>query len=201
MTTPHPEAPQDRPTPSLLRFLIPVGILLVLIVGSLTWIRSSITKRSANSGASTVSADELHEGLSLPDFELPAFPQGSVKVSSLKHKVTLVNFWATWCEACMVEIPSMLKLRAEYQNQGFGIVFINVDENPASVLPKTLPKMGIDFQIYTDTEQKLADLFQVHAIPLSVILDQNRKILMIESGERNWNSAEIKEKIQGWLKN
>ena len=120
------------------------------------------------------------------------------KIASAEKPI-VVDFWATWCEACMVEMPSILKLRQEFKPKGFDLVAVNVDENPNAVLPKTLKKLGIDFPVFIDEENKLGDLFQIQAIPLTVIIDKDRKVLYIEGGEKDWYSKEVRELMQGWL--
>ncbi|MGZ3698075.1 MAG: TlpA disulfide reductase family protein, partial [Bdellovibrionota bacterium] len=124
---------------------------------------------------------------------------GVVKASELKPKVTLVNFWATWCEACMEEMPSILKLRGRFKDRGFEVVAVNVDENPEAVLPATLKQLGIDFPVYIDKEGQVAGLFDVHAIPLTVMINSSRKVLLVQDGERNWMDEDLLSKMEKWL--
>jgi hypothetical protein len=60
--------------------------------------------------------------------------------------------------------------------------------------------MNVTFPIFTDTENTLSQIFDVHAIPLSVMINQDRKILMIESGGREWNDEETNQLVEKWLK-
>ncbi len=176
------------------KILLPIVIMILIIVAGLTLLKNQQTNH--NQGHQPVEVGSV-----MPDLVLKKFPDsGSVKLSSLGHKITLLNFWATWCEACMVEIPSILKLRESYKDQGFDVVFMNVDQNPAAVLPKTLKTLGIDFPVYVDNEGETSDIFDVHAIPLTAVMDKNRKILMLESGELDWNGPEVRQKTAGWLK-
>ena len=99
----------------------------------------------------------------------------------------------------MIEMPSIVKLRETYRAKGFEVVAINLDEKPTAALPQTMKKLGIDFTVYLDHDQKLADLFRVEAIPLTVILDKDRKVLMIENGEKDWDGAEFRAQLEKWL--
>ena len=173
------------------KVILPVLAVLALVLAGLQMLKSSLPTR-------TVTA-EMQVGSKVPDFILQQFQGGKVGSADLKGKVILVNFWATWCEACMVEMPSLIKLRNSYKERGFEMVSINVDENPESVIPATLKQLGIDFPIYTDAGGKLAELFDVHAIPLTVIIDKDHKVLLIESGERDWNGSDIREQVDRWL--
>ena len=112
----------------------------------------------------------------------------------------VVDFWATWCEACMEEMPSMVALREKYAAQGFEILAINVDENPSQSVPPIVNSLKIKFPIFTDKTNALSEMFDVHAIPLSVMINKDRKILMIESGGREWNDDEVHQMLEKWLK-
>lgn len=189
---------------TLRKTLVPIGIILALVVGGLFAVKKfAVQPRdggSLNPGApSGAPAVKIAEGETLPDFSLTQFGGSVQPVSKLGAKVVLVNFWATWCEACMVEMPSIIALRKRFKARGFEVAAINVDQNPESVLPSTLKKLGIDFPVYTDQDTRLSELFDVHAIPLSVVLDRNRKIVMIESGERNWDDKEMQTRMERWL--
>jgi thiol-disulfide isomerase/thioredoxin len=143
---------------------------------------------------------ELREGAVLPDFTLHKFPSGDeVNASSIDAKVVLVNFWATWCEACVTEMPSIVKLREGFKNQGFEVVAVDMDENPTVVMPKALKAFKIDFPVFMDSDAKLSETFDVRAIPFTVVMDRNRKILMLEAGGRDWNSPEVLSMMRTWL--
>ena len=185
------------PAPNKKKIFIPILILLVVIVGSLMAIKASVQKeaRLANQPV------ELNEGAELPNFALTALNGQQSKVGDLPHKVMLINFWATWCEACMEEMPSLVTLRDQYAPKGFEVLGINVDENPSQVVPDTTKKMGIKFPVFTDKNNALAEMFDVHAIPLSVLIDKNRKILMVESGGRDWTADDIRQILDKHLAN
>jgi thiol-disulfide isomerase/thioredoxin len=192
MTTPSP-----TPRNSLIKVLLPVAAILLLVICVLSLIKLKMGSESAN----TPEPNTIAVGKVIPDFSLvPLIGEKPVLASSLPSKVTLVNFWATWCEACMVEMPSIIKLRKTYRNQGFDVAAVNVDDHPEAVVPPVMKKLGFDFGVYIDRNQKLSDLFDIHAIPLSFVMDKNLKILFIETGERDWGSDESRKLLEGWLK-
>lgn len=177
---------------TLWKVLLPVAVIIALSAGALHLIKSQVAKP-------TGSSVEIIPGATLPDFTLNRLEGGKIKASELKSRVLLVNFWATWCEACMVEMPSIIKLRNKFKERGFEVAGVNLDENPAAVAPKAIKQLGINFPVFTDPDSDLADLFSVHAIPLTVILDKDRKVLFVEPGERDWMETDIQAKIEGWL--
>ncbi len=186
--------PTENPKFSAWKFFLPILVILFLVVTALFLIKNQV--HTHHNGTSR---EEVRSGGEIPDFTLIKFKGSEVHFSEMKEKVFLINFWATWCEACMVEMPSIVKLRNQYHEQGFEVISINVDENPESVLPKTIQEYGISFPIYQDPSGELAELFEVHAIPLSVIIDRKRKVLMIEPGERNWYGEDVKKLLERWL--
>jgi thiol-disulfide isomerase/thioredoxin len=175
-----------------------VAVIVAAAVGGLLFIKSQVRNPMHPEGEAP---PEIAVGATLPDFELVPLGGGQPVASSrLGARVILVNFWATWCEACMIEMPSIEKLRAAYRSRGFEVVAVNVDENPDAVVPRVIKQLGLSFPIYVDKDARLAELFDVHAIPLTVILDnRTRKILFIESGERDWNGADIRSRLDSWL--
>ena len=78
---------------------------------------------------------------------------------------------------------------------------INVDDNPQSVVPEVLKELKIDFPIFRDSEDgELSDLFDVHAIPMTVIVNKARKVVYVENGERDWYGNDIRDQLDRWLK-
>ena len=185
-----PEPPRKR------RLIIPVVVILTLVVGSLMAVKHSFQKQARLNHDRV----ELVEGAELPDLDLVKLDDTKVQLSDLSHKVMMINFWATWCEACMEEMPSLVKLREEFAPKGFEILGINVDENPRPVATTAAVKLGIKFPLFTDAGNALSEIFDVHAIPLTVIINKDRKILMIEAGGRDWGSDEVRQLMEKWLK-
>lgn len=187
----------------LAKVLAPIAIIVLVVVGALYVIKSQIPLKqqdSANSGEVNAPGTPADVGSVLPDFQLTPIGDGkSAKLSDFHSKVTLVNFWATWCEACMEEMPSLVALREAYKNKGLEVVGINLDQNASSVVPHAVKQFKIDFPVFQDPENKIADFFDVHAIPLSAVLTADRKILYIENGERNWNDQETRKLLDKWL--
>ena len=174
---------------------------VMLVVIGLMYISLEVVRERALLGPpSPRSTENSARTTMIADFDLTQFGGPKKKFSELAGRVTLLNFWATWCESCLVEMPSMLKLRAQFKDQGFVFLPINVDERPEAVLPKAIKQFGFDFPIFTDSGGQLADRFEVSAIPLTLIVDSHRKILLRTDGENNWNSEEVQSMVRAWLK-
>lgn len=177
------------------RLLIPVVAILAIVVASLLAIKASTQKEMKAQHAQV----ELTEGVILPDLELTRMDGGTVQLRDLDHKVMLINFWATWCEACIEEMPSLIQLRDKFGPKGFEILGINVDEKPHPVATTAAVKLGMKFPLFSDPQGELGEMFDLHAIPLTLIINRARKILLVEPGGRDWNSDEIHQLIEKWL--
>ncbi|MBU6154369.1 MAG: TlpA family protein disulfide reductase [Bdellovibrionales bacterium] len=184
-----------EPPPSRKRLLIPVILVLAVIVAALLAIKASTQKQMKINQAQV----EVTEGAVLPDLELTRMDGGTVRLGDLNHKVMLINFWATWCEACIEEMPSLNALREKFSPKGFEILGVNVDENPHPVATTAAVKLGMKFPLFSDPKGELGEIFDIHAIPLSLIISRSRKVLMVEPGGRDWNNEEIHQLMEKWL--
>jgi thiol-disulfide isomerase/thioredoxin len=196
-----PAASQAR----LARVLLPVAIIVAVVwAGALTiqWLGSTKSATKAAGGSAENASDPnapfaLRVGATLPPLHL--HPLGGAEprmLTEIPGKVFLINFWATWCEACMVEMPSLVRLRQSLKAQGFEIIGINLDEAPEEAVPPVAKKLAMEFPIFKDTDGELADLFGLSSIPLSVLVNAQGRVLWIEDGERDWNSTASHELIE-----
>ena len=135
----------------------------------------------------------------LPNFTLTTLDGTTEKFESLGKKVYLIHFWATWCEACLDEMPEIQKLRETFKEQGFEVLGVNLDENPSAVLPEKIQSYKIDFPNFTDPDGATAEFFQVYAIPMSVIINSKREVLFTKNGPENWNSPIMHSQVKKWL--
>lgn len=115
----------------------------------------------------------------------------TITAGTFNGKVVLVNFWASWCTACIVEMPSIVKLHEMLKSEGFEVLSINVDDEPEKVVPEIVKKFKMQFPVFKEIDSELSKKFNVVAIPYSAMLDKKLQIVWAESGERDWSSEEI----------
>lgn len=178
------------------KVFLPIAVILIVIVGILMVVKASVNKKARLNSQPV----ELVEGAEIPDIELFSLDGSKKSLSDLPHKVMLLNFWATWCHACIEEMPSMVTLRNKYASQGFEILAVNVDENPSKAIPQTVQKYNITFPIFFDQNNRLSEMFDVHAVPLSVMINRDHEIVMFESGGREWDDEETQQLVEKLLK-
>lgn len=114
-------------------------------------------------------------------------------------RITLVNFWATWCPPCVHEIPSMNRLAAAYDKKDFGIVSINFKEDPEHVLA-FLKRVDVDFPVLLDRDGAVSGRWRVFAFPSTFLLDQNGNIRYSVNTAIEWDTDEAKAVIDKLLK-
>jgi peroxiredoxin/outer membrane lipoprotein-sorting protein len=109
------------------------------------------------------------------DFTLRDLAGKPVQLSSLKGKVVLLDFWATWCGPCRIEMPNIQKLHRELKARGLVVLGINEGEDAAKVRP-FLKKYAYDFRILLDRQQTVGRLYKVTGIPTMFIIDRTGTI-------------------------
>lgn len=126
-------------------------------------------------------AEAIADGQVMPDFMLPT--PGGQSLSALsevaKNKITIIDFWASWCNPCCDEMPEMVHLYEQYKGKGLGILGVSLDTDKESWvkgiadMKMTWPQVG-DMQGW---KSSVVELYQVNAIPYVVVVDQQGTIL------------------------
>lgn len=124
-----------------------------------------------------------------PDFTLMNMAGQQVSLSQYRGKVVILNFWATWCPPCREEMPSMEALYKKYQDQGFVMLAVNVDETGAAAVRKFLQKNPYSFPILLDSDNVAQNTYGVFRFPESFIIDRNGVIVDKVIGGRDWTAA------------
>ncbi|MBF0564260.1 MAG: TlpA family protein disulfide reductase [Nitrospirae bacterium] len=144
-------------------------------------------------------ADEMI-GHAAPDFTLRSLNGEKITLSSLRGKVVLVNFWATWCEPCQEEMPSMNKLYNLLKDRGFVILALSIDDSPGPV-KKFLEKMPVNFPILLDKGRRVSvKSYKVIAQPMSFLIDKKGIVTKKYFGSVDWTDASVVQEIEALLK-
>lgn len=118
-----------------------------------------------------------------PDFTLKSKENGNIRLSEQRGNIVMVNFWASWCGPCREELPKMEALYQEYQDMGFEILAVNVDDevSKADVL---LNDIEVSFPVLYDTAGDVSKLYDVSAMPTTVIIDRDGNQRLVHLGYR-----------------
>jgi DsbE subfamily thiol:disulfide oxidoreductase len=139
------------------------------------------------------------EGFPAPNFSLPDLngKKVTLKTITAKNKVTVINFWASWCAPCRAEIPDFIKFYSTYSSQGLQVLAINLRDQP-KVAKSFAQKVGMRFPVLTDTTGKIGDLYQIFSIPSTFIIDQKGTIRSVIKGSTTLKT--LNEKVLPLLK-
>ncbi len=135
-----------------------------------------------------------------PDFSLNKLDGTTLNLSSLKGKVILVNFWATWCGPCLAEMPSLNALYAKFKRSDVEVIAISIDEKKDTIT-SFLKKFSFDFPIVHDPELNIANSYKVFAYPTTFLIDKNGILQKKYIGEQDWIKEEIILEIKTFLNN
>lgn len=108
-----------------------------------------------------------------PDFFLKALAGKDVHLSDYKGKVVLVNFFASWCPPCKMEIPGFEKIYASHKDRGFAVIGIALDD----VSPSFIRKMGITYPVVAANDNVISDYGNVSSIPVSFLVGKDGRII------------------------
>jgi len=140
-------------------------IIVVLAVGG--YLFPVVQNRLAFARSSPVARETA------PDFFLKALAGKNVHLSDFKGKVVLVNFFASWCPPCKMEIPGFEKMYTSYKGRGFAVIGIALDD----VSPSFIREMGITYPVVAASDNVISDYGNVSSIPVSFLVGKDGRII------------------------
>lgn len=136
-----------------------------------------------------------------PDISVVSITNGStLKLSDLRGKVVLLNFWATWCPPCREEIPSMMKLNSFMTGKPFQMVAVSIDEGGKPRIDSFFKETGLFLPTYLDESANSTKSYGVTGVPESFIIDKQGILIKKVVGGFAWDSPEAVAFIEGLMK-
>jgi peroxiredoxin len=143
----------------------------------------------------------IDRGSPAPAFELPRVGGGNpVSLASLRGKVVLLNFWATWCKPCEEEMPGMERLYQKYKDKGLVVLAVSEDADGAGAVAPFVKKHGLTFPIGLDPKMSVAASYGVWALPSTFIIDRNGNRAHFANGPREWDGRAARDLFESMLK-
>ena len=133
-----------------------------------------------------------------PDFDLAGPGGDALMLSSLRGKVVVLDFWATWCPPCQKEMPVLQKLHEQFGSRGVVIVGVNIGEEPQQV-GDFARELGITFPVVLDTDGSVSTEYGIEAIPTVILVDGDGVVRGRHSGYRANIGEQLAEELEGLL--
>jgi peroxiredoxin len=137
-----------------------------------------------------------------PDFTLNDAAGEAVKLSDFKGKVVLLNFWATWCGGCKVEIPEFIEFQNKYKDSGLVVIGVSTDKDGWKVVKPFVDEKKINYTVVVGDDE-ICKLYSVEAMPVTLLIDREGRIAASHEGvmKEAVGESEIKTLVQERAKN
>ena len=133
------------------------------------------------------------------NFTLKSRSGENIKLSELRGQVVMLNFWASWCGPCRKEMPLLEQIHKKYKRLGFTILGVNVEEN-TSAAKNYLKDVKVSFPILWDTTNKTSKLYNVSAMPTTILIDRNGNKRYLHKGYKPGYENDYKKQIKKLLR-
>lgn len=172
-----------------------------LMAVALAW-GPSLSDAGQPSPTPTQHADRnsVRVGDEAPNFHLRDLQGRTISLSQFRGKVVLLNFWATWCGPCRIEMPAMEQLYRTLPRKDFEILAVSTDPQGAAVTRPFQREMGFTFPILHDPDMRTGLIYGTRTLPLSFMVDRQGVVRKKIFGARDWDTPEARELIQMLMK-
>jgi peroxiredoxin len=143
----------------------------------------------------SISVESASTPVPAPNFTLKSLAGKNIKLSELTGNVVLVNFWASWCGPCRQEMPLLNALHNKYQPLGFTVLGVNVEEQVENA-KAFLADRPVDFPILLDSNNRISKLYDVIAMPSTIVIDRDGNIRFIHYGYQKGDEVKYRNMVK-----
>ena len=158
-----------------------VGVVILLGLPDVPVQDQDVTQSGSEATQALTPEVGLAVGNLAPDFSLTDLEGSEVSLSEFRGQVVLLNFWATWCAPCRVEMPSFQTYYENYRSQEFVVVGIDFNE-PEETVRQFAQELGLSFPLLLDPGGEIQDLFNIRGYPSSVFIRPDGTIGILHIG-------------------
>ena len=148
--------------------------------------------------ASSLASSGL-EGQAAPDFALKSSTGENLRLSEYRGDVVMINFWATWCGPCRQEMPLLDELYNRYQRVGFNLLGVNIDDDSQRAM-QMVEELGVGFPVLFDAAKDVSKLYNVEAMPVTVIVDRLGTVRYVHHGYKPGYEDKYLDQIRSLLR-
>jgi peroxiredoxin len=132
-------------------------------------------------------------------FVVPVATGGTLRLSDLRGKVVMVNFWATWCPPCKEEMPAIQSLYDRFKDEGFDVVALSVDSQGREAVVSFVKEHKLTFSVGLDQTMQVAGAYGVRGLPATFLVDKEGRMVTAALGPREWDGAAAHALIRSLL--
>ncbi len=155
-------------------------LMALLFIVGLSWIMATRATGPVNSAA----AFAPRPGFVAPDFELPTLDGSTMRLSDLRGRPVVINFWATWCPPCRAEMPAIIREYQRYKGDGLIVLAVNQAESPTKVAAFR-DEFGMPFPILLDEKMSVSDMYEIRFLPTTFFIAADGTIIDMVTGGMN----------------
>ncbi|WP_413577480.1 TlpA family protein disulfide reductase [Bdellovibrio sp. HCB290] len=178
------------------------ALALVLALGGLAiWAFDRFFMSRVEQSPATISSVDKMETEGAPNFTSKSLDGQAFELHSMKGKVVILNFWASWCGPCVEEVPSLIKLVNEFKGD-VQLIAVSGDSNEEDihVFLKSFPELkGANIKIVYDQDRSLMKMFDVSRLPESLVLNKDLKLVKKLVGSIDWHTKDSVEYMRSLL--
>ena len=137
---------------------------------------------------------EVKAGQPAADFDASTLAGSSLKLSSLRGKVVLVDFWASWCEPCKKELPLLDKLAPRLHARGIEIVAVNIDDDKNKAAD-FMRSHGLHLTVVADASKKIVGAWEPPKMPSSFVVDKAGVVRAVHGGFEPGDEAKLEAEL------
>ena len=138
--------------------------------------------QTASQSGDVAEAAGKEEARPAPDFTLEDASGKKVTLSELKGQVVLLNFWATWCGPCKIEMPWFVDFQRKYKDRGFSVVAVSLDEEGWDVVRPYTDEMQFNFPVVVGNEELVEKFGEMYALPTTLVINKKGEIVATHTG-------------------
>ena len=138
--------------------------------------------------------EKVEVGYLAPNFSLINLKGNWENLNDHRGKVVLINFWATWCVPCRIEMPSLEKLYRRFRSQGFTILAVSIDKTGG--IKEFIEQYKLSFPVLIDKEGRAEQIYHSHTIPVTYVISRTGYIMAKVDGAKNWASPETLKAVE-----
>ncbi len=165
-----------------------VAVAILLLAFGVVWLQSS-------------KYEPLTVGKVAPDFALPDLQDRTIRLSDFRGKVVFLNFWATWCQPCKEEMPSMEVLYKTFERDGLVVLAVSIDRvTTKQNIPPFVNSMNLTFPVLVDSWGQTDKRYKLMGVPETYIIDQEGVLREKVIGPRDWTRLDNLQEVARLLK-